>query len=185
MYTSLLNLNPKTTRKHIAKVPLKHKEFVDNDDLWRYMAHINHNEMVCWACPIHWKVMADDKNAKIFRNYISLPELSLYDAELYLDDNTGKTPEFIKYRKDVQEKYVKYVDMIFDACLGRKHGLSGKDVFEVEKELLNAMGCDTVKNDSPDFYNVVKTEEAFEKYGFNWYQFAKYLGYKKVPDFFI
>jgi hypothetical protein len=88
MYTSLLNLNPKSTRKHIADVPKKYEEFVENDDLWRFMSHINHNEMVRWACPIHWKVMADDKNAKIFRNYISLPELSLYDVELYLDDTT-------------------------------------------------------------------------------------------------
>jgi putative endopeptidase len=141
--------------------------------------------MVRWACPIQWKVMADDKNAKIFRNYISLPELSLYDAELYLDDNSGKTREFIKYRKDVQEKYIKYVDEIFDACVGKHHGLSGKDVFEVEKDILFAMGCDSIKNDSPDFYNVVKTDEAFEKYGFNWYQVSKYLGYKTPPEFFI
>ena len=185
MYNSLLTLNPKTTRMHISRIPLKHNEFIQNDDLWRYMAHINHNEMVRWACPIRWNVMADDKNAKVFRNYISLPELSLYDAELYLTDNAGKTAEFIKYRKDVQEKYVKYVDLIFDSCLGKKHELSGKDVFEIEKNILLAMGCDSIKNDSPDFYNVVKTDEAFEKYGFNWYQFAKYLGYKKIPDFFI
>jgi putative endopeptidase len=185
MYQSLLTLNPKSTIKHIFNVQKKYKEFVEHDDLWRYVSHINHNEIVCWACPIHWKVMADDKNAKIFRNYISLPELSLYDAELYLDDNTGKTPEFIKYRKEVQYKYIRYVDEIFDACLGKNHGLRGKDVFEVEKDLLNAMGCNTVKNDSPDFYNVVNSDEAFEKYGFNWYQFSKYLGYKKVPEFFI
>ena len=185
VYTSLLNLNPQTTRKHISKIPDDYDDFIKNDDLWKYMAHINHNEMVRWACPIRWQVMSDDKNAKIFRNHISLPELSLYDAELYLDDNTGKTAEFIKYRKEVQSKYIIYVDDIFKSCLGKKHGLSGKDVFEVEKEILNAMGCDSVKNDSPDFYNIVKPDEAFEKYGFNWKQFATYLGFKKVPDFFI
>ena len=133
VYTSLLNLNPQSTRKHISKVPEDCREFVKKDDLWRYMAHINHNEMVRWACPIRWQVMSDDKNAKVFRNHISLPELSLYDAELYLDDNTGKTAEFVKYRKEVQSKYVIYVDDIFKSCLGKKHGLSGKDVFEVEK----------------------------------------------------
>lgn len=185
VYTSLLNLNPLSTRKHISKVPEDCREFVKKDDLWRYMAHINHNEMVRWACPIRWSVMSDDKNAKVFRNHISLPELSLYDAELYLDDNTGKTKEFIKYRKEVQSKYIIYVDTIFKSCLGKNHGLSGKDVFDVEKEILNAMGCDSVKNDSPDFYNIVKTDEAFEKYGFNWRQFSKYLGFKKTPDFFI
>lgn len=185
VYTSLLNLDVTSTKKHIARTVEHYNEFIKNDDLWKYMSHINHNEIVCWGCPIHWKVMADEKNAKIFRNFISLPELSLYDSELYLEDDYGKTKEFIKYRKEVQIKYVAYVNEIFDGCLGKNHGLSGKDVFEVERDILTAMGCDSIKKDSPDFYNVVKSDESLEKYGFNWSQFAKYLGYKKTPEFFI
>jgi putative endopeptidase len=185
VYKSLLNLNEDSTKKHINRVIEKYDEFIKNDDLWKYMAHINHNEIVCWGCPIYWKVMADEKNSKIFRNFISLPKLSLYDAELYLDDNTGKSKEYISYRNEVQKKYIEYVNEIFEGCLGKNHGLSGKDVFEVERDILIAMGCESIKNDSPDFYNVVKSKEAFEKYGFNWIKFSEYLGYKKTPDFFI
>ena len=185
VYTSLLNLDVTSTKKHIARVVEHYNEFVKNDDLWKYISHINHNEIVCWGCPIYWKVMVDEKNAKIFRNFISLPELSLYDSELYLDDDYGKTKEYIKYRKEVQKKYIAYVDEIFSGCLGKNHGLNGKDVFEVERDILDAMGCDSIKKDTPDFYNVVKSDESLEKYGFNWSQFANYLGYKKTPEFFI
>jgi|MesohylFT_1024984.scaffolds.fasta_scaffold01669_3 putative endopeptidase len=185
VYTSLLRLDETSTKKHIKHSVERYNHSIKNDDLWQYMAHINHNEIVCWGCPIRWKVMVDEKNAKIFRNFISLPELSLYDAELYLDDTYGRTKEFIKYRKDVQKKYIAYVNDIFVGCLGKNHGLSGKDVFDVERDIFIAMGCDSIKKDSPDFYNVVKTKEAFEKYGFNWSKFSEHLGYKKVPEFFI
>ena len=47
------------------------------------------------------------------------------------------------------------------------------------------MGCNSIKNDSSDFYNVVKKEEALSKYGFDWEKFSHFLGYKTSPDFFI
>ena len=47
------------------------------------------------------------------------------------------------------------------------------------------MNCYTLTNDAENGYNVVKSEEAEAKYGFNWSTFAIFLGYKKVPEFFI
>ena len=46
------------------------------------------------------------------------------------------------------------------------------------------MGSNSVKEDDENYYNVVKKEDSL-KYGFDWEQFSKKLGFKKVPDFFI
>ena len=186
IYNSLLYLDHNSANKHIKHAVEKYEFYKKEDNLWKFMAHINTNEIVCWGCPIHWKVQADDRNSKKFSNFISLPELSLYDALLYFKDpDPTMTKEQTSYRRLVQKKYVEYIDEIFDSCLGKGHGLSGKDVFEIEYDLLIAMGCESVKNDSPDFYNVVKSEDALEKYGFNWKEFTYYLGYKTTPSFFI
>ena len=47
-----------------------------------------------------------------------------------------------------------------------------------------AMGCSKIKNDSDNFYNVVKRENS-EKYDFNWNEFSKGLGYEEPPSFFV
>jgi predicted metalloendopeptidase len=79
---------------------------------------------------------------------------------------------------------LKYISDIFDSCLGKSHGLVAQDVFDCEVAILNAMGCDSVKNDSPTFYNVVKRGEALQ-YGFDWDTFAHKVGYKRAPENFI
>ena len=184
MYKSLLNLDEKSSQKHIDHRINSYDYHTKEDNLWKFLAHINENEIVNWGCPIYWTVHADDKHAKQFNNFISMPELSLYDALLYFGDE-GLTPEQIKYKRSVKTHYIKYINDIFDGCLGKGHGLSGQDVFDVEYDLLLAMGCDSVKNDSPDFYNPVKADEALSKYGFDWVQFSQFLGYKKTPQTFI
>jgi len=185
MYTSLLNLDSTSMKTHILKMTKDYDYYVTRGNVWEYMAEINKNEIVNWACPINWKVMADEKNSAIFRNYISFPQLSLYDYLLYLEDSPADKPEQRNYRKRVKSRYLKYIKDIFDSCLGKHHGLNPHHVFEVEYDILIAMGCNSVKKDSDDFYNIVKREEALEKYGFDWEQFSHFLGYKKSPDFFI
>ena len=185
VYTSLLNLDSTTMKGHIASLVTNYDRYVAKDNMWEFLAKINMNEIVSWACPINWKVMPDDKDSTIFRNYISFPQLSLYDYLLYLDDSPADKPQQRNYRRLVQRKYLKYIKDIFDSCLGKGHGLNARDVFEVEYDILIAMGCNSIKKDSSDFYNVVKREEALDKYGFDWEQFSHFLGYEEAPAFFI
>lgn len=185
VYTSFLNLDTTSMKGHIATMIKEYDYSVAKDNVWEFMAKINKNEVVNWSCPINWKMMPDDKDSTIFRNYISFPQLSLYDYLLYLDENPADKPEQKIYRKLVKRKYLNYIKEIFDSCLGKGHGLNPHDVFEVEYDMLTAMGCNSIKKESKDYYNVVKREEALEKYGFDWEQFSHFLGYKKAPDFFI
>jgi putative endopeptidase len=188
IYTSLLTLDPKVAQDHIHVTVKEHDEKIKENDLWKFLAHINSNEIISWGCPIYWMLMADEKNSTTFKNYINVPELSLYNTDLYFstEELPDELPADKQYRLLVQKKFVEYVDNIFDACLGKNHGMSGKDVFDVEREIVNAMSCDDKKiKESVNFYNVVTKEESLSKYGFDWIQFATHLGYSRVPDTFI
>jgi len=185
VYTSLLRLDSNSMKTHIVKMIEDYDYYIAKDNMWEYMAKINKNEIVNWACPINWKMMPDEKDSTVFRNYISFPQLSLYDYLLYLEDAPGDKPEKINYRRRVKRRYLQYIKEVFDSCLGKNHGLNPHHVFEVEYEILISMGCNSIKKESPDYYNVVKREDALKKYGFDWDQFSHFLGYKKTPEFFI
>jgi len=185
IYTSLLKLDTHSIGNHYKQLVVDYDHYVKKDNLWEYLAKINLNEIVNWACPIQWKVMPDEKKSTVFRNYISLPQLSLYDYLIYLPDMPTDKPAYRKYKKLVKRKYLKYIQEIFDSCLGKGHHLKAEDVFEVEYDLLTAMGCSSIKKDSADYYNVVSSEEALDKYGFDWKQFTRFLGFKTPPKHFI
>jgi predicted metalloendopeptidase len=105
-------------------------------------------------------------------------QLSLYDYNLYFEDPELQTT----YSKMVRSKFMKYVEDIFDVCLGKNHGLNPRHVFEVEKDLLDAMDCTKLKVNMDTYYNVVSAHDANAKYGFDWASFSKHIGYTEVPD---
>jgi len=176
--------NNATTKKYAVDFTNMYNSCVEKNDLWGFLADINKNEIISWGCPIKWQVTPDDKNAKIYKSVISFPQLSIFDLNVYFDDNTGLSKTEITNRGVVRKKYLKYINDIFDSCLGKSHGLKAQDVFDCEVAILNAMGCTSVKKDSPEFYNVVKRKEALE-YGFDWDTFADKIGYKRAPETFI
>jgi putative endopeptidase len=182
---SFLTLNNLVrTKKHVTEFTNMYNTCVGKNDLWGFLADINRNDIISWGCPIRWQVNPDDKNAKIYKSMVSFPQLSLFDLNVYFDDNTGLSKTEIANRGIVRKKYQGYINDIFSSCLGNGHGLKAQDVFDCEVAILNAMGCDSVKKDSPDFYNVVKRGEALE-YGFDWDTFTRNIGYKKAPETFI
>ena len=173
------------TKKHIAEFTKMYQGCVEKNDLWDFLAEINKNEIISWGSPIQWQVTSDQKDAKTFRSFITSPELTMFDINVYFDDDFGSTSEEKEYRKTLKNRYLKYINDIFEACLGKNHGLRAKDVFDMEVEIVNAMGCSSIKKDSPEFYNIVQKGEALPKYGFDWEKFTKCLGYQHTPDFFI
>jgi putative endopeptidase len=92
-----------------------------------------------------------------------------------------------KYKRLYKTKYLDFIEQIFDACLGKDHGLKAIDVWNVEYDMLNAMGCGSVKNESKEWYNVVKTSESVAKYGFDFAELAREIGYKEqdIPTTYI
>ena len=62
------------------------------------------------------------------------------------------------------------------------HEYNPEDIWNVEIEMLNAIGCSKFKNDNPDYYNPVSKHELETKYGFDWSTFSTKLGYKTIPN---
>ena len=188
VYKSMLNFDKDKIKVHIGHLDERYEHFVvKTKNLWGYLAQMNTNEIISSACPIPWKVQPDLKNSRIYHNEINFPQLSLYDVELYSEDNYGKDAEYIIYKNKVKTRYLSYIREVFEGSLGesRAKEFSAQDVFKCEQELLGAMSCYGVKKDSPDFYNVVKKQDALKLYGFDWESFSIQLGYKNVPDTFV
>ena len=185
VYTSLLNLNQNKINEHILKLKTNYDSLILRGNLWEFLASINKNPLVRWACPISWKMMTDEKNSEVYIDHIEFPQLSLYDYMLYFVGLDEDTPEITRYKKLVQKTYLDFISEVFVSCLGPGHGLNAQDVFDIEVEILTSMGCDAIKNDSKEYYNLVKKEDALSKYGFDWEQFSTFLGYDKAPPTFI
>jgi predicted metalloendopeptidase len=102
----------------------------------------------------------------------------MVDFNIYFDDGTD-----LEYKRKFRSKFRTFCKKLFDTVLG-PNDLNPSDVFDVEMEMMNALVC-TDATTSTETYNKIGAEEAEEKYGFNWKEFTKDLGYKHTPEFFI
>ena len=178
MYISLKNLNKSSLEKNIQETI----ETIDNyrsdqNNLWKFLAYISKNEVIKFASPLEWTLDADQKDSKHYANYIAGPRLGLYDLDIYFQTK----PE----HKEIKKNYIAFIDKVFSVCLGKNHGLSGEDIFNIEYEIVDAYGCTIIKEDIENLYNKINPEEAITKYSFDWREYAKNLGYTKCPNFFI
>jgi len=184
VYYSLYHLNEKSAENFVKYyVELTDKRIASND-IYEILGGQNRNEIIAWGSPLVWLVLKDEKNVIKYRSTISGPQLSIYDYEIYIED-TKEDQNTIKYKKEFKRRYLQFIDQVFELCLGKDNGLKATDVWDCEYELLSYFGCETIKNDDPDGYNVMTKQEALTKYNFDWEKMAKKIGYTTVPDTFI
>jgi predicted metalloendopeptidase len=184
VYESLYHLDNKSAEDYIKYYVELTDRRIASGDIYEILGGQNRNELVSWGSPIVWTVLRDEKNVQVYRSTISAPQLTIYDYTIYIED-TAEDQNTRKYKKEFKRRYLEFIATMFDLCLGKGHGLKATDVWDCEYELLTAMGCDDIKKDDPDGHNVVTKKEALEKYGFDWEQLAKKIGYKNVPESFI
>jgi putative endopeptidase len=156
--------------------------FIEKDDMYALLAYINSNEIVSWGSPIVWKSLPDEKNVKKYISHLSPVQLSLYDYILYIDD-PADNKEAKTYKKFIKSHYLSYVRETFKACLGDEKYLNydPEDIWQVELDLLDAMGCKTVYKEDPDGYNVLSNTELENNLKFDWNYFSKQLGFETPP----
>ena len=159
---------------------------INTNNIYEILGGQNQNEIISWGCPIVWSVLKDEKNSKLYRSTISAPQLTIYDYELYIKD-TKDDQNTQKYKEEFKTHFLKYIRDIFDACIGHNHDYYANDVWECEYDILVALGCNYIKNDNEDGYNILTKEEALNDYGFDWVKMAKVIGYKdeNIPNTFI
>jgi len=184
VYQSFLTLNEKSTEKHVEKTLNAIDSYIEKNNLIEFLAYINKNEVVSWGCPLVWSVESDLKNSKIYRNYINAPELTLYDYTIYIEDNEDDQ-NTKRFKQTFKHRYLDFIKSMFKVCIGPNNDLNPHDVWDVEYDMLIDMGCNSIKNDSEDYYNVVKSSDSLQKYDFDWKTFCRYLGYNKSPSFYI
>jgi len=153
----------------------------DKSNLWKLLGNINKNEMISFGSPILWSLNPDDKNPKIYKSYIGPGQLTLVDTNLYYPANKG---DDMKYRNTYLSNYFKYLHELFDHTFGKNHTYDVKDVYACEVQMSRAFDYDKFPEDS-NGYNLVSLAEAYKKYKFNWEEYAKEIGFKKVPSNFV
>jgi putative endopeptidase len=180
----------KNTNKQTKCLSNIYAEYIDElrsskNNIWKLLAASNKNEIISWGSPFVWSINPDEKNPKIYKCYIEPPQVSLIDIDIYFDYSYD-TEDDIKYKKKYRNEYLSFLDKLFISAFGENHGYNVKDIYNCEYELLNAMGCDLIKEGKcDDVYNLILKNEALKYFQFNWEDFCKELGFDKIPDSFI
>ena len=178
-YYSVINMNPTSYSKKLAHEAVRTvDDFIKADNPWALLAYFNRDEMLASHAPFVWALVPDDKQPEIFRCSINPIRFIILDLSVYYDDGTD-----ISYKKKYRNMYNKYTKKIFDTALG-KNNFNVQDCFETQVDIFNSLGCVDVKQEE-ESYNKVLKDEAMSKYGFDWEEFSRQLGFKKTPDFFI
>jgi len=184
-YKSFKTFNTIEQVRCLAKTIVEYIDiFNENSTLWERLARINMNEIISWGSPFVWSINPDEKNPKIYKCYLEPPQVTLLDLDVYFDDEEDSEKDK-KYKREQRLQYLAYLYTVFEIAFGENHGYNIKDIFDCEKELVNATFCDLIKDVDEDGYNLVTKEEALKNFGFNWEEFCKNLGFKKVPDDFV
>ena len=175
-YTSVIKMNPKPYSKKLAAEAVNIIDnFIKNDNPWALLAYINSDEMLSSNAPFVWSLSPDDKDPNIYRSYITPMQFILLDIGVFYEN----TPEINNYRNN----FFRIAKKVLNTILG-KNDFNSKDIYDVQLEVFNALGCADVSLEEKA-YNKVSRKEAKEKYGFDWDEFSKHFGFKTPPDFFI
>ena len=179
-YNSVIKMNPKGYTKRLAKEAVKTVDnLIAEGNPWKMLAFFNKDEMISYKAPFVWSLNPDDKNTKVYSCYLSPHQFTILDLAVYYDD--GKDVHYKnKYRKEFQKSCQK----MFNSLLGPNE-FHGKDIYDVEVDIFNALGCIDITSKDEESYNKIYGTEALSKYGFNWKEFSYHLGFEKMPTTFI
>jgi len=178
-YKSVIKMNPQYYTIMLAKQSINIiEEIIKENNQWKLLAFFNRDETISHKAPFVWSINADEKNPKKYASNIDPTQLSILDLSIYYDDGTSHN-----YKKNYKEQYLRYCKKLFNTLLG-PNNYDINHIFEVQVDIFNALGCMDVTTKIESTYNKITTEESL-KYGFNWGEFAKHLGFKKTPNYFI
>lgn len=167
-------------KKHINEYISNLDSFRENkENVWKWIGSLNQNEVYSFSSPILWTLNPDDMNPKYYASYVGPGQVTLIDHNLYISDGAD-----LVYKKKYLEQYFEMIDNLFKLCFGNNHGLNIIDVFECEQIMNDALSENKFEEDK-NGHNLLTQKQALEKYGFDWEEFAKGLGFKKIPKTFI
>lgn len=147
----------------------------DTNNLMKYCAYVNKFRFVAYYNFFYFKMAPDEMDPTTMRVHLFPEKFAAMDKVLFEGDE--RNPKI----KRMLDAKLKFYDQVFTFIYGKNHGLSLRDTYEAFKETYmiykEAQG-------SNGYYKIHK-DDALTKYGFDWEQFAKELGFTKAPDYFI
>lgn len=177
---SIVNMNPKLYSRKLAKEAVNIvDELIKNDNPWALLAYFNKDEMISNHSPFVWSLNPDDKDPTIFRCYINPIRFKILDLNVYYDDGND-----VAYKENYKNYYINNIKKIFNITLGENDFIY-KNCFDVQVDIFNSLGCQVLTTKEESLYNKIDKNVSMSKYGFDWIEFSKQLGFKKIPDFFI
>lgn len=178
-YNSVIEMNPKDYSRRLCKEAEQIVDkFIAEKNPWNLLAYVNSDEMISDKAPFVWSLTPDEKNTKNFCSYVTPHQFTILDVNVYFDDGTD-----VSYKNNYRRVFKKFCRELFRLALGH-NDYDTDSIYDVEVDMINTFVCPGVK-ESEDLYNRVTAEEALSKYGFDWAQFTKAMGYKTVPKFFV
>jgi len=180
-HNSVIKENTIDDSKLLAREAVKTIDsYIEQPNPWKLLGFINSSEMLAVSAPFVWGLNPDNKQPDTFRCYITPHNFFLLDLSVYYDDGKNN-----KYKTNYKNEFIKTIQLTFDTCLGKGHGFNPAYVFDVEVEMFNVLGCIDITSKEEKSYNKIMAYECIDKYGFDWDEFSKCLGFTKTPDFFI
>ena len=143
------NASKKKGLQHCQEILKEVNHFIEDENMYGLLAYTNQDEIFSWQSPIVWSVMPDEKNVKKYISHLSPPQLGIYDYFIYIDDpkDDQKTKNF---KKEFRGKYFEFIEKTFKTLLPNDYkDFSPQDVWDVELQLLDAMGCNKIKKEDP------------------------------------
>lgn len=157
------------------------------DNLWKWIAVLNQNEMISVGSPFVLSLQPDEKDSKVFRYYINLPQLSLIDLEVYEEDKVKRN----RVKARVKNKYLQFLHQLASipmssVSLTSMVRLNPHDIYEVEQILNEATLFDDPSiHETLDGYNKISADYAFKHLnGFDWNELATHYGFSHPPEHF-
>ena len=179
-YDSVVKMNSQSYSKSLAKEAIKTvDDLIAEGNPWKMLAFFNSDEMISYNAPFVWNLNPDDKNPEKYVSYLSAHKFTMADLNVYFDD--GKD---VEYKRRYRKNFFKYCQRIFNTLLG-SNSFVGKDIYDVEVEIFNALGCADITTEEESSYNKITSSECLSKYGFDWKEFTHCLGFKSTPSCFI
>jgi len=179
-YNSVIKMNPRDYTKRLAKEAVKIvDDLIAEGNPWKMLAFFNKDEMIAHKAPFVWGLNPDDKNTKVYTCYVTPHQFTILDLAVYYDD--GKD---VDYKNKYRREFKKSCQKTFDVLLGTNE-FQGKDIYDVEVDIFNTLGCIDITSKEEESYNKIHGNEALTKYGFDWKEFSHQLGFKQMPSSFI
>jgi len=158
-----------TARKYINELV----QYIDEcmldttkNNLWKMLAFFNKNRIISGFLPLSYDLSPNEQNTTKFAIYLTNKWSKFLHNLIDGDTNT--------------QEYMKLLNAIFTALLGKNHGVNIQDIIDVHHEIYVCLNVDA----TPYEYNIIHKNNE-QKYNFNYEVFFKELGYTESPEQFI